>query len=388
MDALDRMFARLVHNLRNTFPELLGNPFEVGELYQTVIPYRHNRRELGLESNQDYELTLMALLSGARGYIVGEGRMQEALRSELASSDPDTTLFRSFASARVAVATDALRRFDQKGESGAEEQPPLGPVTERSTSSPWLADAAPPPAAQARPSSSPQPPLPEAFSHPLGTPLYGAGGAPPRRESLQEPARSPGEPSRSSSSERPRDASRESVREAGRDAARETAREDVREIERWAPREPSREPAREPVREEAGDSRREPAREAAPPTVRDSGRPSASEPILDRARQARDAARNSAHEPLGGRRPGVRSPSPTAAPSQPPSMTSPTRPTTASALGGTCRYCSGTLPDGRRIVFCPHCGQNLTIQHCPACSTELELGWKFCTTCGRGVGSA
>lgn len=54
--------------------------------------------------------------------------------------------------------------------------------------------------------------------------------------------------------------------------------------------------------------------------------------------------------------------------------------------GGSCRYCSGALPEGRRIVFCPHCGQNLTIQHCPACSTELEMGWKFCTTCGRAVG--
>jgi predicted amidophosphoribosyltransferase len=71
-------------------------------------------------------------------------------------------------------------------------------------------------------------------------------------------------------------------------------------------------------------------------------------------------------------------------------MTTPTpsRSTTASALGGSCRYCNGTLPDGRRLVFCPHCGQNLTIQHCPACSTELELGWKYCTTCGRSVASA
>ena len=66
-------------------------------------------------------------------------------------------------------------------------------------------------------------------------------------------------------------------------------------------------------------------------------------------------------------------------------MSTTQRSVTASALGGSCRYCGGTLPDGRRITFCPHCGQNLTVQHCPACNTELEIGWKFCTTCGRSI---
>jgi hypothetical protein len=54
------------------------------------------------------------------------------------------------------------------------------------------------------------------------------------------------------------------------------------------------------------------------------------------------------------------------------------------AAGG-CRFCNGDLPDGRRIVFCPHCGQNLTVRNCPACGTELDVNWKFCTMCGRGV---
>jgi hypothetical protein len=53
---------------------------------------------------------------------------------------------------------------------------------------------------------------------------------------------------------------------------------------------------------------------------------------------------------------------------------------------GTCRYCSGPLPEGRNITFCPHCGQNLTVLNCPACGTELDVGWKFCTTCGRAAG--
>ena len=46
------------------------------------------------------------------------------------------------------------------------------------------------------------------------------------------------------------------------------------------------------------------------------------------------------------------------------------------------------LPRGRAVTFCPYCGQNLTIQRCPACGTELEIDWKFCITCGRGVAAS
>jgi len=64
---------------------------------------------------------------------------------------------------------------------------------------------------------------------------------------------------------------------------------------------------------------------------------------------------------------------------------SPMRYVTANAMGGRCRYCSSQLPDGRKLVFCPFCGHDLTTLQCPACSTELELGWKFCVTCGRSM---
>ncbi|MBI3790913.1 MAG: zinc ribbon domain-containing protein [Gemmatimonadetes bacterium] len=63
----------------------------------------------------------------------------------------------------------------------------------------------------------------------------------------------------------------------------------------------------------------------------------------------------------------------------------PPRFVTAQGVGGKCRYCAATLPDWRKIVFCPFCGNDLTMTQCPACSTELELGWKFCVTCGRSM---
>jgi hypothetical protein len=49
-----------------------------------------------------------------------------------------------------------------------------------------------------------------------------------------------------------------------------------------------------------------------------------------------------------------------------------------------CRFCGGKLPGGRKLTFCPHCGVNLTVRQCPACSTELDVNWRFCVTCGRG----
>jgi hypothetical protein len=43
-----------VRALQSRQPALLSAPFTVGELHQQILPYRHFRRELGLETNQEY----------------------------------------------------------------------------------------------------------------------------------------------------------------------------------------------------------------------------------------------------------------------------------------------------------------------------------------------
>jgi len=111
MDDLDRLVRRLVQNVRNSFPQYLSQPVEVSELYQTLIPYRHNRTELEIETNQDYEAALCQLLSGERGYVTGDAPMQEAMRKELASPNPNTAVFRDFAAARVTLTAEAVRHF-------------------------------------------------------------------------------------------------------------------------------------------------------------------------------------------------------------------------------------------------------------------------------------
>jgi predicted RNA-binding Zn-ribbon protein involved in translation (DUF1610 family) len=119
MDELDRLFHRLVQNVRAKSPSQLTVPFTVAELYEQLVPYRHNRRELGIETNQDYETTINRLLSGERGYLVGDAAMQESLRKELTGTKPDTGAFREFAAAEVSISPDALRSLGTPATSAA-----------------------------------------------------------------------------------------------------------------------------------------------------------------------------------------------------------------------------------------------------------------------------
>ena len=112
MDDVERMYRHLVRTIRASFPQYLSQPFEVGELYQTILPYRLHRRELGLETNQDYELALMELLSGAHGYLVIDGKMRDDLSAERTSPNPNTAKIRDFASTHVALAPEALYPLD------------------------------------------------------------------------------------------------------------------------------------------------------------------------------------------------------------------------------------------------------------------------------------
>jgi len=89
MDDLDRLFQRLVHNIRNGHAEYLSVPFTVQELYDTLVPYRHYRRDLGIETNQDYEAALTRLLSGEKGYVRADQSMQDRLKKEMESPHAD-----------------------------------------------------------------------------------------------------------------------------------------------------------------------------------------------------------------------------------------------------------------------------------------------------------
>jgi hypothetical protein len=237
MDDIERMYRHLVRTIRAGFAPYLTQPFEVGELYQTILPYRLHRRELGLETNQDYELAMLELLSGSRGFLVVDDKMRDVLTAEHASPNPDPAIIRDFSAAHVALAPEPLRRLETEGRaSGAQQQLSATGAHQVPTTSPFRASG-------------------------------GSSGVP-----------SNAYPNRSS---------------------------------------------------------------ASMPT------PAAGVPIEGPRRTA--------------------------------------RPITIAPTGENCPFCKGNLPAGRQLSFCPHCGQDLTVVHCPACGSELERGWKFCVTCGRSA---
>ncbi len=204
MDDLDRLFHRLVHNIRNGHAEYLSVPFTVQELYDTLVPYRHYRRDLGIETNQDYEAAVTRLLSGEKGYVRAEQAMQDRLKKEMASPHADVGAFRDYAEARVSLAPDALQK--------------LGVAI----------------------------PSQNAGGYSVGQGGNGNGG-------------SPGEATTSFAV-----------------------------------------PGMATMEVQAG-----------------------------------------------------------------------------------CKFCGGTLPEGRAVVYCPHCGQNLAAKHCAGCGVELDPIWKFCINCGK-----
>ena len=228
MDTVETMYRHLVRTIRTSYPKYLAQPFEVGELYQNILPYRLHRRELGVETNQDYELALMDLLRGARGYLVVDGKMSDVLGAERKATSPNTARIRDFASSHVALAPEPLQALNSP--SGGQSAVGAGRPSQSGVAA---APAAPVPAnvTPARPTEAT-----------IAAPNKPAPGDPARR-------------------------------------------------------------APKPFKVAEG--------------------------------------------------------------------------------GEHCAYCKGALPGGREISFCPHCGQDLTLVHCPACGSELERGWKFCVTCGR-----
>lgn len=333
MDDLDRVFRRLVQQIRTTYTQYLARPFATEELYTVIVPYRHNRQELGIDTNQDYEMAVMRLLSGERGYLEVNRDMRETILLELESSNPDTSLFRAFSDREVAIAQGAEDLID--------EVPAMRVSDDARVAPPPLA-ANTPPSARSAPRPAPAPNVAQAAAtHASPRPRASGLGVPPSTTPLP-PLGMPLPPA-------PPGGSRAMAAAAEPYAA--------------APPPPAHRAAPPPV------ARFAPS--AAPATSGAAGAPTG---------LAGHGSTVPAAGAMGARGAVTSSPDPLMATSR--------RSTTAATLGGRCRYCSGNLPEGRQLTFCPHCGQDLTVQQCPACSTELELGWKFCTTCGRSVASS
>src|SRR5690348_17594342 len=129
MDELDRLFELLVRALsRET---RLAVPFPAAEVYERLVPYRSNRSSLRVATHQDYEMAVLRLLAGERGYASVQPReVQEALQREAGEKNPDTALFRQFPDALLSLNRLAAERFLRGDRVYAPPAPPPLPPSD------------------------------------------------------------------------------------------------------------------------------------------------------------------------------------------------------------------------------------------------------------------
>ncbi len=110
MDDVERLFRHLVHLLAADDAERLRTPIEVSELYQSIVPYRSHKRELRFDAIEDYDMAILRLLAGERGYASVEPiEVREALALEAEAVNPNPGAFRDFAAATVVLNPGAVR---------------------------------------------------------------------------------------------------------------------------------------------------------------------------------------------------------------------------------------------------------------------------------------
>lgn len=154
MDPLDLLFERLVRAARDKRPELLTRPLEVSELIE-LVPYKAVRGEGVLETNDDYAHALTRLLSGERGYVFADDLLQDDLRAELKSPNPDLAAYRAYLTSRVTIAQESARK-------AGESMPPAAVQPSAA-----VAPAAPPALSEAVTSPKPVRPTSAAAARPL-----------------------------------------------------------------------------------------------------------------------------------------------------------------------------------------------------------------------------
>jgi predicted RNA-binding Zn-ribbon protein involved in translation (DUF1610 family) len=129
-DDVARLFHGVVTALADRDPARLRNGFEVAELYQQIVPYRTHRNLLGFATHQDYEGAILGLLAGLGGYATVEPEeVRETLGAELASPNPDPTLFREFAGARVRLDAGRVGEVLSTDDGYAPPEPPRPPAS-------------------------------------------------------------------------------------------------------------------------------------------------------------------------------------------------------------------------------------------------------------------
>lgn len=112
MTDLERFFERLVRNLSAADPARVSKPIRVMEIRESILPYRTNRRALGLESSEAYEELLVRLV-GQEGNLVRTNppEVAEWCQRQMSSLTPDLSGIPGQVNAAILVNPAALSQI-------------------------------------------------------------------------------------------------------------------------------------------------------------------------------------------------------------------------------------------------------------------------------------
>lgn len=131
MTDLERFFRRLVANLAATDPARLHRPLELDQIQRDIIPYRANRRALGIESSEDYEFLLLRLCAGEGRLVRTEPEeVRERFAKEVRGPNPDLTVLHRFEQVLVTLEPVPLARaLGPEPDPDLPYAPPPAPAT-------------------------------------------------------------------------------------------------------------------------------------------------------------------------------------------------------------------------------------------------------------------
>lgn len=159
-------------------PGRLHRPMTVADVSRRFLPYRTNRRSLGIETNEDYDGVLLRLLAGEGGYChMLSDDIRRRFDREVKNPNPDLAVLGEFAGAELALDTEALAHA-------------LGPGPERAYTPPEpMPESTAPPQAPDRPATPAAKPDLEIPLDPVrySMPPVDLPAAPPARAGSQRP---------------------------------------------------------------------------------------------------------------------------------------------------------------------------------------------------------
>lgn len=136
MTDIERFFHRLVANLADTDPARLRRPIPLTEIHRSIVPYRTNRRALGLDSSEDYEMLLLRLCAGEENLARAEPEdVRLRFAEEARQTNPDLGILHRYEDVVLMLRSEALR-WALGHDPSAAFAPPPPPSREVETTAP------------------------------------------------------------------------------------------------------------------------------------------------------------------------------------------------------------------------------------------------------------